>query len=528
MNNTIRYSAFLFFYFFLTSCTYLKYSAVQSKYSKTQRVSPSQSNLKHLLDKETFFVFGKVVDDLNQYANVPLAVTAFSSKYIANELVDNMFSYGPGTHYGFNLPEGEYILQVYADINKDKVFDQFELVGSKKVVLNKQLYPEKVVGQADINIFEATKAIQAISISNIRDAVKAQSLFYPAGTIRQLHDPVFDNKISTLGLYDPASFLEHAPIMFYALEESVMHKVPVIFVHGIEGTPRSFEAILASLDRERFTPWFFYYPSGGDLNQLSDLFYRLFLSGKVIPMGDMPMVIVAHSMGGLVAREALNKYKGAEKENKATLFVSIASPFGGHPSAALGEKSGLMKLPVWADLNPNNQFIKKLYRKPLPDFLQHHLFYAYKNDKLFKFFENSDGVVPLSSQLHLEVQQQSNHKFGFNDNHVDILKNKDMIFRLMSSINSVKNIFPESSLNILVDGGFDVKVKDGYSPATRHLLQYAGKYFVRVSHGLIQHPVQGRFIQAIQGKVPPITIVEKEFLRFMRENPDKVQLALKD
>jgi len=35
-----------------------------------------------------------------------------------------------------------------------------------------------------------------------------KSLFYPAGTIRVLDDPIFDENIATLGMYDPASFME--------------------------------------------------------------------------------------------------------------------------------------------------------------------------------------------------------------------------------------------------------------------------------------------------------------------------------
>lgn len=67
--------------------------------------------------------------------------------------------------------------------------------------------------------------------------------------------------------------------MFYALEEDEAHKIPVVFVHGIGDSARAFEPIISQLDRDRYKPWFFYYPSGGDLDQLAGLFYNLFLSG---------------------------------------------------------------------------------------------------------------------------------------------------------------------------------------------------------------------------------------------------------
>ena len=504
----------------LTSCTYLKYSLIQAGYSETQKTNPSQANLKRLIDQDTFFVFGKTIDGLQQYTNSSLAITAYSNEYQKDERVDTMFFTGSGTHYGLNLPAGHYRLQIYADINQDNLFSPSELIGQRAVNLSLLNHPEKVAGHIDIHLSAASIASQQKPIA-LPSATKLQaSLFYPTGTIRHLADPLFDNHISKLGVYDSASFLEHAPTMFYALEENVMHKIPVVFVHGIDGSPRIFNHIIERIDRDRYTPWFFYYPSGGDLNQLADLFYRIFMSGNVIPLSDMPMIVVAHSMGGLVVREALNKYNANDSENQIALFVSIASPFGGHPAAAYGEKNGFMTLPVWQDLNPNKEFIQQLYRKPLPDFLSHQLFYAYKNAKRLKLTENSDGVVPLSSQLQTAAQQQAHHAFGFNDNHVDILENELMITQLLKAMSKVQNIFPEASLNILADGGFDIAFSDSYSPNFKHLMQYAGKYLILLAHERVKHPQEGRFIQAIQGKIPATTQVEKDFLRFMQEYPE--------
>lgn len=56
--------------------------------------------------------------------------------------------------------------------------------------------------------------------------------------------------------YDPASFLENAPTMFYALEEDLEFKIPVVFFHGIGGSIRDFEPIVNQIDRERYKPWF--------------------------------------------------------------------------------------------------------------------------------------------------------------------------------------------------------------------------------------------------------------------------------
>ncbi|XPF93602.1 lipase family alpha/beta hydrolase [Colwellia sp. RE-S-Sl-9] len=512
----------------LTSCTYLKYSAIQAEYTKLQNADPSQINLKHMLDQETFFVWGKSIAHSNNYANTPIAIAAYSSKFKNRERVDTMFFKRTNTHYGLNLPEGEYTLLVYADINKDGLFHQSEIVGEKALALNTTNFPDKLAKQIDIKLITSSSVDWAENIVTPKIIETEQSAYYPAGSIRSLDDPMFDEKIATMGMYDPASFLENAKTMFYALEENVAHKIPVIFVHGIGGSSRSFKPIIEHMDKNRYQAWFFYYPSGGDLDQLADFFYNIFLSGNVIPMGDMPMVIVAHSMGGLVVREAFNQYEGKVNENKVELFVSISTPFGGHPSAAAGEKHGLIVLPSWRDLNPTSKFIKELYRKPLSRLVNHQLFYTFNNSGMLKLGENSDGVVPLSSQLHPEVQKQSRGQFGFNSGHVDILENKDMILHLLKSMSGIKSIFPESHLKILVNGGFDVNLTNDYSLRSQHLISYAGKYIVMLVKGMLKpiNSQQESYIKAIRGEVEATTEMEKEFIKFMREYPEIVDSVL--
>ncbi len=94
-------------------------------------------------------------------------------------------------------------------------------------------------------------------------------------------------------------------------------------------------------------------------------------------LGNMPMVIVAHSMGGLAVRDALNRQSGREGETKVIGLVTIAR----------------------RDVDPSSDFVHRLRRQKLPANLQYHLIYAFGNEKPVKRSENSDGVVPLSSQL---------------------------------------------------------------------------------------------------------------------------------
>jgi len=508
--------------FFFCSCSHLKYASVQAEYVRIQNAEPSQVNLKHLITHDNFAVFGRTIDELDRYGDHYLAIAAYSSRYKENERVDTMFFAGAGTHYGLNLPEGDYTLLVLADIDKNRILDSSEVVGQKTIELKLADVPNKVLGHVDIELTALQRVDWIEEIPMPEVAQPKKSLFFPGGSIRSLDDPIFDEKIATLGMYDPASFNEKAPTSFYALEEDLGYKIPVVFVHGIGGSSRSFLPIINRLDRKRYKPWFYYYPSGGDLEQLGDLFYNIFLSGKLVTQNTMPMIIVAHSMGGLVVREALNKYGDKSTENRVELFISIASPFGGHPAAATGEKHGLIVLPAWRDVNPNSRFIRQLYRKPLPDYVKHHLFYAYQNPDVVKLTENSDGVVPLSSQLHPTAQIQSSEQFGFNSSHTEILENDEMILYILDLMKRVKNVFPEEHLKYCFMGGYDVELSHDYSPIDKYIIHNYGKYWMAITNGALKpfYKEQENFVKVVKGEAPAKHDVVKGWLKFMREYPE--------
>jgi pimeloyl-ACP methyl ester carboxylesterase len=284
-----------------------------------------------------------------------------------------------------------------------------------------------------------------------RQIEKRQAAF-PAGTIRALDDAIFSHETTELGFFDPAAFLERAPLLFYALEEQSDRKIPVVFVHGIRGSASDFAGVVQALDRTRYQPWFFHYPSGAALSDLSQSFERLFLSGQVIRSGPVPMVIVAHSMGGLIVREALNRCARDGGENQVARLVTLASPMGGTTTAA-GASQGVLVIRSWKDLDPGGPFIAALHRRPLPPGLEYHLFFAYGDDRKLKMGENSDGVVPLASQLDRAAQSEASAQFGFDDTHSGILRDPEAIRRVLEVIDEVR---PEVS-----DGSADRRPGQG-------------------------------------------------------------------
>ena len=506
----------------VSGCTYLRFSSVQGAIEARNAANPELRLSKHLLGTPTYFVYGRLLSQEGVVGSAPLAVAALSNRFRRNEIVEVASFSKSGSYFGMNLPDGQYRLQVYLDGNRDGLWDKPELVGQRDLTLSKAAFPEHVAGGIDIDVAPPDPTQGGAIEHPIRVPTSSEptaSLFYPKGTIRTLDDPLYSPAMSKLGMYAPAAFMETAPMMFYAAEEYSGYKIPVVFVHGLNGTPRDFRALVDGLDRTRYQAWFFFYPSGMNLRQVAKLFYKIVLSGEVVPGNGSPLVLVAHSMGGLMVREALNDLGTGRVETPIGAFISIASPFGGEPSAATGVRHAPMVVPSWRDLDPSSEFIGQLFRRPLPAGIARDLNFSTRGS--VDPPHGSDGVVPVTSQLAPAARAEAQRIRGFKAEHTQVLGNRAAIDAVLQTIHSVKGLFPEEQLRYLAAGGFDVPLGESYTELERHLLKTNGVFWRALAQGRLTaiHPIQVHFQQVVAGAAEAVNPIEFGWLKFAKEYP---------
>jgi pimeloyl-ACP methyl ester carboxylesterase len=254
----------------------------------------------------------------------------------------------------------------------------------------------------------------------VNENVRQNSYVYSS-----LDDTFFDPKYGKLGLYNPTELISHTQGFLFGLEEVDPKKALVLFIHGISGTPRDWKFLVEGLDRNRFQPFFFYYPTGLPLDKLGTLLGQIITIISKTPKGrNRPIILAAHSMGGLVALSAIQKLTQEGLPSSLKLFCSFATPYAGDDSARYwGDKAPTM-VPAWRDIATGSDFIQDLTRRSITSKLPFYLFFAYHDASTIKNAKNSDGAVTIHSQLNPAIQSAAAKVLGFNETHTGILNSE--------------------------------------------------------------------------------------------------------
>ena len=256
------------------------------------------------------------------------------------------------------------------------------------------------------------------------------------GEVTTLDHARFAHDIATDSLWRPVDFMLGGHAGIYFLETYDPEREVVLLVHGINGSPRVFSDLIASLDRDRFQPWVYYYPSGIGLNENAEYLTNIMLELE-LRHGVERLHVIAHSMGGLVARQFLLNRRLRQSPAEIDTFIALSTPWGGHAAAGRAVDSSPLVLPVWKDLDPNSEFLASLFGPSddpdrdfeLPESISKFLLFSHHGgDRLTR--GTSDGVISMSSLLRPEAQQSAGWVYGVDASHAGILSHPDAVYQV--------------------------------------------------------------------------------------------------
>ena len=346
----------------------------------------------------------------------PLLIVAVTDKFKKQEIAVAAIMQTPLDYYQVYVPEGTYEIYFFADLDRNGYFEANEMVGRspQPVSVRKENVRDglSIWGQTyTLDFDNPQRASLAISIKTRQNSYVYESL----------DDEFFDPKYGEIGLYDPKVFMAHTQQYIFSFETVNERKTHVIFVHGSGGTPRDFKFLVEGLNRERYQPWFYFYPSGMPLKKLgANLANIIRYSSARELKKPLSIIIVAHSMGGLVGLSTLNQLSGEDAAKFIKGYISFNSPYGGIEEATAGVKHAPAVVPAWRDVAAGSEFLNEMYRGGAIRMFPSYLFFGYKTGA------SGDGTITLQSQLEGNVHLRAFKSYGFNATHDGILRDEQV------------------------------------------------------------------------------------------------------
>jgi hypothetical protein len=321
-----------------------------------------------------------------------------------------------------------YNIGAWADTNKDKVYNGGEPAASVRDVQplplddtfdRSKLLPLKLAASHGL------PAGQSWAVPD-NESDLGDSLSVHLGEVVNLDDPRFTKENGDAGMWRPFEFVQKHGIGLYFLAPYDPAKLPVIFVYGISGSPQDWRAMLESLDTTKVQPWFFHYPGGMRIERSANALVSAILLLKqkyAFPR----LAIVAHSMGGLVTRGAIQRVVEQVGSNFIPTYVTISTPWGGHEAAAQGVQRLNYPVPSWRDMEPESNYLRSLLSRPLPAGTKHDLIFSFQTKGGMGMPSDNDGTVGVASQLVMQVQEAAHRVVGLHLSHSEILRSPETL-----------------------------------------------------------------------------------------------------
>lgn len=405
LQKSIGSLALLFFFsFLLTGCAFMQLRE-ETKFAKKSAV-----------------LVGNVSSTVSS-SDLPVVVAAYSKEGAKIIIAHYTTLHEPGP-YELMVTIGTHNIVAFGDMNKNLIYDKGEPAGQILSAEQVSAPAGGVAGNLDIVLSEQnSKKIDFPVGTEIPPKEHGEFHSTCPGAIAEMDDFLFSDEYGEKGFWAPLKFFREIGGNIYFLEEYDPSKIPILFVHGAAGSPQNWQTFFESIDRSKYQPWFYYYPSGSAIDSMGHLlFWKLQNLQAKYKFNEL--YITAHSMGGLVVRSFLVNY--GSYFPSITTFISISTPWGGEELAEVGVKYAPAVIPAWRDMQPESDFIHSIFSKKMPPNVEHYLFFGHKGNRNI-LRPNNDNAVTLESQLDQRSQRDATMVYGFNEDHVSILSSKQVI-----------------------------------------------------------------------------------------------------
>jgi len=336
----------------------------------------------------------------------------------------NARSVSLGEDFYVLVPTADYTLLAFSDSNGDFAYQAGEpaarvdgpTINWFASLDNKQRVDHEALTIQNLELANNTVLDLQIdlSVKTLREELGAARNFL---RIVSWDDEAFSAENLELGMWEPIAFQEKVGYGLYLLKEFDPNRKSILLVHGINDTPRIFENFVNAIP-EDYQLLLFHYPSAFPLEHTSYVLNEAL--DELIRRYQIPQLdVIAHSMGGLVSKGMMYQSNEVLGE-RMRVFISMASPFGGHTAAAAGVKWSPVVAPVWWAMAPGSSYLQKIDSVDLTQGPEHHLIYSYSHEAGGKQ-EDDDGVVTVESQLIDSARRNANAVYGVADNHVGIV-----------------------------------------------------------------------------------------------------------
>lgn len=315
------------------------------------------------------------------------------------------------------LPQGSYNLYALTDYNHNGIYENDEISGlygssfsPQAISINEGDLLTGLLIQTSAGNSRKIKLPPGVNFSGKQEFLKKLT---HNGQVLKIYHEYFSLEKASTGYWQPSSFMKVFGAHIYLAEDYDPRKIPLLFVHGTEGSPHNWIYICMRLDRSRYQPWFFYYPSGIRLPLAAALLNEE-LRELQQKLGFKKMGVIAHSVGGLTARSFLTRYPMDKQKSHVPLFMSLATPWSGFAAADISQIIPHKSIPVWVDLGTQSDFIQTTLASRLPPGITHYIFYG-KFDKLSGNAALDERAVDSAAQT-----------YGFDCTHDTILSDRKL------------------------------------------------------------------------------------------------------